>query len=327
MRRREFIAGLGGAMAWPLVARAQQPAALPVIGILSSGLTVRYPFAPGFIQGLSEIGYVEGRNVVVEFRGAEQYDQLPALAADLVRRKVAVIYASGSVNSAMAAKAATTTISIVFANGSDPVRVGLVPSLSRPGGNITGVTFFNSEVGGLRLQHLRELVPAAAAGAIGFLTNPTGLLSELRTTEMLAAAQRVGQQMRVLTATTVGEIDAAFTAVAEEHLAALIVDGDGLLNLHHDQIVALAARYRIASSYPTRVFTDAGGLMSYGDIRAESMRQAGTYVGRILKGDKPSDLPVLQPARFELIINMKTAKALGLTVPEKLLALANEVIQ
>ena len=273
------------------------------------------------------MGYVEGRNVVVEWRGADQYDQLPALAADLVRRKVAVIFAAGSVNSAMAAKAATTTIPIVFMNGSDPVREGLVPSLSRPGGNITGVNFFNSEVGGLRLQQLRELVPAAAVGTLGFLTNPTSLQSKVRTSDMLAAAQKVAQQMRVLTASTVSEIDAAFAAAAEEHLAALIVDGDGLLNLHNDQIVALAARYRIPSSYPTRVFADAGGLMSYGDIRAESMRQGGIYVGRILKGDKPSDLPVLQPTRFELVINLKTAKALGLTVPLTLRGLADEVIE
>jgi putative ABC transport system substrate-binding protein len=329
LKRRDFITLLGGAAAWPLAARAQQQA-LPVIGYLSSGVTGRPPPSPGtiaFFQGLSETGYVEGRNVTVEYRGSEQYNQLPALAADLVRRKVAVICAFGSVNSAMAAKAATTTIPIVFSNGSDPVREGLVPSLSRPGGNVTGVNFFNGEVGGLRLQHLRELAPAAAVGTIGFLTNPAGLQSKLRTSDMLTAAQRVVQQVKVLTATTVSEIDAAFAAAADEQLAALIVDGDGLLNLRHDQIVALAARYRIPASYPTRVFTDAGGLMSYGDIRTELLRQAGIYVGRILKGDKPSDLPVLQPTKFELVINMKTAKALGLTVPPTLLALADEVIE
>jgi putative ABC transport system substrate-binding protein len=325
MKRREFIAGLGAA-AWPVAARAQQ-SGMPVIGFLSSGVTVRPPPSPGFIPGLSEMGYVEGRNVAVEFRGAEQYDQLPALAADLVRRKVAVIYASGSVNSAMAAKAATTTIPIVFANGSDPVRVGLVPSLSRPGGNVTGVTFFNSEVVALRLQHLRELSPGAAAGTIGFLTNPTGLLSELRTSDMLAAAQKAGQQMRVLTATTVNEIDTAFAAVAEEHLAALIVDGDGLLNLHHDQIVALAARYRILSTYPTRAFVDVGGLMSYGTNFSDSFRQIGVYTGQILKGASPADLPVVQSTKFEFVINMQTARALGIEVPEALLATADEVIQ
>jgi putative ABC transport system substrate-binding protein len=326
MKRRQFIAGLGSAAAWPVVARAQQ-AAMPVIGILQSGNTVRFPpaYAP-FFQGLSDMGYVEGRNVAVEFRGTDQYDQLLALAADLVRRKVAVIYAIGTANDAMAAKAATTTIPIVFANGSDPVKIGLVPSLSRPGGNITGVTFFLSEVVTKRLQWIRELVPEAAVGTIGFLTNPTSLQSEPRTSDVLAAAQRVNQQIRVVTASTVNEIDAAFAAAAEQHLAALIVS-DPLFNSQRYQMVALAARYRIPSSYPTRVFADAGGLMSYGDKRFELIRQSGIYVGRILKGDKPSDLPVLQPTKFELVINMKTAKALGLTIPETLLATADEVIQ
>jgi putative tryptophan/tyrosine transport system substrate-binding protein len=327
MKRRQFIAGLGSAAAWPVVARAQQ-AAMPVIGILQSGNTVRFPPAyASFFQGLSDMGYVEGRNVAVEFRGTDQYDQLLALAADLVRRKVAVIYAIGTANDAMAAKAATTTIPIVFANGSDPVKIGLVPSLSRPGGNITGVTFFLSEIVARRLQFLRELVPGAGVGTIGFLTNPTSLQSEPRTSDVLAAAQRVNQQIRVVTASTVNEIDAAFAAAAEQHLAALIVDGDPLFNSQRDQMVALAARYRIPSSYPTRVFADAGGLMSYGDKRFELIRQSGIYVGRILKGDKPSDLPVLQPTKFELVINMKTAKALGLTIPETLLATADEVIQ
>jgi putative ABC transport system substrate-binding protein len=327
MNRREFIAGLSGAVAWPVVAQAQQPA-MPVIGFLFSGVTVRPPISAAFFQGLGEMGYVEGRNVAVEFRGADQYDQLAALAADLVRRKVAVILAMGTVNDAMAAKAATTTIPIVFANGSDPVKIGLVPSLSRPGGNITGVTFFISEVVTRHLQFLRELVPGAAVGTIGFLRNPTSLMSEQRTSDLLAAAQRVNQQITVMTARTVNEIDTAFAAAAEQHLAALIVDGDPLFSRHRDQMAALAARYRIPSSYPTRVFVaDAGGLMSYGDNRFESYRQVGVYVGRILKGDKPSDLPVMQPTRFELVINMKTAKALGLTVPPSLLALADEVVE
>jgi putative ABC transport system substrate-binding protein len=328
VKRRTFIAGLGSAVAWPVVARAQQ-ATVPVIGILDSGRTMRppnYP-RPAFFQGLSEMGYVEGRNVAVEFRGADQYDQLLALAADLVRLKVAVIYALSTANSAMAAMVATTTIPIVFANGSDPIRVGLVPSLSRPGANITGVTFFISEVVAHRLQYLRELVPAAAAGTIGFLTNPTNLLSHPDTSDMLAAAQKIGQQLRVLTASTVNAIDAAFAAAAEQHLAALIVDGDALFNRQHDQMVALAARYRIPSTYPADVFANAGGLMSYGDNRNESSRQAGIYVGRVLKGDKPSDLPVLQPTKFELIINMKTAKSLGLTVPLTLQVAADQVIE
>jgi putative ABC transport system substrate-binding protein len=327
MRRRDFIAGLGTAAAWPLVARAQQPA-MPVIGILQSGRSVRPPnYSPEFFQGLSEMGYVEGGNVAVEFRGADQYDQLLALAADLVRLKVAVIYASSTANSAMAAKAATTTIPIVFSNGSDPIRVGLVPSLSRPGGNITGVTYFISEVVAQRLQFLRELVPRAAMGTIGFLTNPTNLLSKPDTSDVLAAAQRIGQKIRVLTASTVNAIDAAFAAAAEEHLAALIVDGDALFATQRDQMAALAARYRIPSTYPAYYFADAGGLMSYGDNRTESWRQVGIYVGRILKGDKPSDLPVLQPTKFELVINMKTAKALGLAVPLTLQVAADRVIE
>jgi putative ABC transport system substrate-binding protein len=328
MRRRDFIAGLGAGAAWPLAARAQQPA-MPVIGILAAGTTVRTttPLQQEFFKGLSEMGYVEGRNVGVEWRGSDQYDQLPALAADLVRRKVAVIYATGTANSAMAAKTATTTIPIVFNNGSDPIRVGLVPSLSRPGGNITGVTVFISEIVAQRLQYLRELVPAAAVGTIGFLTNPTNLLSKPDTSDILAAAQRIGQQIRVLTASTVNEIDAAFAAAAEERLAALIVDGDALFASQDEGMAALAARYRIPSTYPAPYFADAGGLMSYADDRTESQRQAGIYVGRILKGDKPSDLPVLQPTKFELVINMKTARALGLTVPLTLQVAADRVIE
>jgi putative ABC transport system substrate-binding protein len=329
MRRREFIAGLGGAVAWPLVARAQQPPAMPVIGILRPGSKVRPPNFPdpAFFQGLGEMGYVEGRNVAIEFRGSDQYDQLVALAADLVRLKVAVIYASTTANSAMAAKTATRTVPIVFGNGSDPVRVGLVPSLSRPGGNITGVTIFISEIVAQRLQYLRELVPGAAMGTIGFLTNPTNLLSKPDTSDILAAAQRIGQQVRVLTASTVNAIDAAFAAAAEERFAGLIVDGDVLFAAQRDRMAALAARYRIPSTYPAYYFADAGGLMSYGDNRNESTRQVGIYIGRILKGDKPSDLPVLQPTKFELVINMKTATALGLTVPLRLQVAADRVIE
>jgi len=326
MKRRTFIVGLGSAAAWPVVGRAQQ-AAMPVIGHLHAGRTVRTPNSPDFVQALSEMGYVEGRNVAIEFRGSDQYDQLPALAAHLVRRKVAVIYATGTANSAMAAKAATKTIPIVFANGSHPIRVGLVPSLSRPGGNMTGVTIFISEVVVQRLQYLRELVPGAAVGTIGFLTNPTNLLSKPDTSDMLTAAQRIGQQIRVLTASTVNAIDSAFAAVAEEHLAGLIVDGDAVFAAQRDRMPALAARYRIPSTYQAFYFADAGGLMSYGDNRNESARQIGIYVGRILKGEKPSDLPVLQPTKFELVINMKTAKSLGLTVPLTLQVAADRVIE
>jgi putative tryptophan/tyrosine transport system substrate-binding protein len=330
MRRREFIAGLGGAAAWPFAARAQQ-AAMPVIGFLTSGAAVRsIPSTPttlAFLKGLNEMGYVEGRNVAIDALGADQYDQLLALAVDLVRRKVAVIFAFGTANAATAAKAATATIPIVFANGGDPIKIGLVASLSRPGGNVTGVTYFTSEVVAKRLQWIRELVPEAATTAIGFFKNPTNLMSDPDTSDMLAAARSIGQQISVLTASSVSEIDAAFASAAEQHLGALIVDGDALFNARRDQMVALATRYRIPSSYPTRVFTDAGGLMSYGDNCRESLRQAGIYVGRVLKGEKPSNLPVLQPTTFELVVNMKTAKGLGLTVPQSILLGADEVIE
>jgi putative ABC transport system substrate-binding protein len=324
MNRREIIAGLAGAAAWPVVARAQQPA-MPVIGFLASS---GQPRDPDFFKGLDDMGYVVGRNVAVEYRWADgKYDQLPALAADLVRRKVAVIYASGTANSAMAAKAATATIPIVFGNGSDPIKAGLIPSLSRPGGNVTGVTFFISEVVTQRLRWLRELAPQVVTSTIGFLKNPTNLLNERDTSDMLAAARSVGQQISVLSASTVEEIDAAFAAAAERHLGALIVDGDALFNRRRDQMAALAERYKIPSSYPTRVFTEAGGLMSYGDNRSESHRQIGIYVGRILKGEKPSDLPVLQPTKFELVVNVKTAKALGLTIPLTVQVAADELIE
>jgi putative tryptophan/tyrosine transport system substrate-binding protein len=268
-------------------------------------------------------------NLAIEFHGggAVQDDQLAALAADLVRRKVAVIFAVGTANVAVAAKAATTTIPNVFLNGSDPIKVGVVPSLSRPGGNVTGVTLFISELVAKRLRWLLELVPQAATATMGFLTNPTNLLSEADTSDVLAAARSIGQPMSVLSASTVDEIDAAFAIAAERHLGALMVDGDALFNFRQDQMVALAARYKIPASYPTRVFTDAGGLMSYGNDRRESARRAGIYVGRILKGDKPSDLPVLQPTKFGLAINMKTAKALGLTVPLTLQVAADVVIE
>jgi putative ABC transport system substrate-binding protein len=328
--RRQFISALGGtAVAWPFAARAQEPA-MPVIGWLDSGSAVNKAALLGeaFFKGLNEMGYVEARNVAIEYRWAEgKYDQLPALAAELVDRNVAVIAAFSTANSAMAAKAATATIPIVFLNGSDPIKVGLVPSLSRPGSNVTGVSFFISTLAAKRLELLRELVPKAATATIGFLTNPTNLLSEASTADMHAATRSIGQKTNVLSAATANEIDTAFATAAEQHLGALLIDGDQLFNERRDQMVALAARYKIPTSYPTRVSTEAGGLMSYGDNRRESARQAGIYVGRILKGDKPSDLPVLQPTKFELVINLKTAKELGLTVPPLLLVRADEVIE
>jgi len=321
MNRREFIAGLGGAAVWPLVARGQQQP-VPVIGVLNAGGPISAD--PAFRRGLNELGFVEGRNVAFEYLWADgQYDRLPALAAELVRRKVAVIYATGTVNSAMAAKAATAIIPIVFLNGSDPIKVGLVTSINRPGGNVTGVSNYVGTLVAKRLGMLRELVPQA--NLIGFLTNPANPLSDPAAIQ--AAARGVGQQMIDLTASTVDEIDKAFAAAAQQGVGALLVDGDVLFNNRHDQFAALAAHYKIPASYPNRVFSDAGGLMSYSVAPGETGRLCGIYVGRILKGDKPADLPVLQPTKFLLVINLKTAKALGLTVPITLLAIADEIIQ
>jgi putative ABC transport system substrate-binding protein len=300
---------------------------MPVIGWLDSGSG--QPNAAGsaaFRKGLSEVGFVEGRNVTIEYRGGEHYEQLSALAAELVRHRVAVIFATETVNSAKAAKAATSTIPIVFQNGGDPVRLGLVASFNRPGGNATGLAVSVAEMVAKRLELLRDLVPQT--DTMGYLTNPTNLISESETADMHAAARSVGQQMMVLRASTTDEIDTALATAAKERLGALLVGGDGLLlNRRAHQITALAAHYGIPATYPTRVYPEAGGLMSYGDNRFESWRLSGIYVGRILKGDKPADLPVLQPTRFELVINLKTAKALGLDVPATLLARADEVIE
>jgi len=320
MNRREFIAGLGGAAVWPLVARGQQQP-VPVIGVLNAGGPISAD--PAFRRGLNELGFVEGRNVAFEYLWADgQYDRLPALAAELVRRKVAVIYATGTANSARAAKAATAFIPIVFQNGSDPIKVGLVTSMNRPGGNATGVINFISTLVAKRLGMLRELVPQA--NLIGFLTNPANPLSDPAAIQ--AAARGVGQQMIDLTASTVDEIDKAFAAAAQQGVGALLVDGDVLFNHRHDQFAALAAHYKIPASYPNRVFSDAGGLMSYGSNIIDGYRQVGIYVGRILKGTRPADLPVVQANRLELIINAQTARMLGLTVPPSLLAVADEVI-
>jgi len=270
------------------------------------------------------MGYVEGRNVAFIYRGAEQYDQLTSLAAELVRLRVSLIYTSGTANGALAAKAVTTTIPIVFSNGSDPVKIGLVASLSEPGGNVTGVTNYAASLGAKRLELLRELLPRI--GKIGFLTNPTNLVSEGTVSDILAAAQSVGQEMVVMQASTDAEIEGAFAA-AESSVSALLVNVDAFFNRRHEQVVALAARHRIPASYPTRIFAVAGGLMSYGDDRRETTRLAGAYVGRVLNGEKPADLPVLQPAKFEFVINLKTAKGLGLTFPQSFYLRADEVIE
>jgi len=323
MKRREFIVLLGGAAAaWPLVARAQQPA-MPVIGFVSS----RSPgesasVVAGFRQGLKEVGYAEGRNVHIAFRWAEgRYDRLPALAAELVEIQVAVILAAGGSQTGLAAKAATSTIPIVNI-GSDPDRVGLVASLNRPGGNVTGVSLLSWPVTPKRLELLRELVPTATI--IGVLVNPNAANTEIESREIQTAARTVGQQIRVLSATTEREIDAAFAAVTQHGIGALVIGADAFFDSRRDLAVALAAQYAVPTIYG---FAAPGGLISYGASIPEGYRQAGIYVGRILKGEKPADLPILQPTKFELVINLKTAKALGLTVPPTLVAIADEVIE
>ena len=326
MRRREFIAGLGSAAAWPLAARAQQ-ATLPVVGFVNPGSAdAGADNIAAFRKGLGETGYVEGQNVTVEYHWLEgQYDRLPALMADLVRRRVDVI-ATPAQAEAIAAKVATTTIPIVFGVGEDPVKLGLVANLARPGGNATGFNFFNQEVDAKRLGLLHELVPKAAR--VGVLVNPrnsTVIDSTLQ--ELREAARILGQQILVHKASTSGEIDAAFAALARERADALFVAGDGFFNSRRLQIVTLAARDRLPASYTSREYVEAGGLMNYGANLADMFRQVGIYTGSILKGAKPADLPVVQATRFEFIINLQTAKSLGLDVPPMLLKRTEEVIK
>jgi putative tryptophan/tyrosine transport system substrate-binding protein len=328
MRRRELIALLGSAAAaWPLTARAQQ-VAIPVIGFLDprslEGVANRLR---GLRQGLKETGYGEGENVTIEYRWAEnQMDRLPELAADLVRRRVAVIIASGGRDAILAAKAATTTTPVLFLTGEDPVRLGLIASLARPGGNLTGINFFNTELATKRLELLRELVPGAKRIAV--LVNPidtSNTDSTLRAIE--PAARAIGLQIRVLNASTSREIDAAFATIGRDRPDAVFVGQTPFLNSRRVQLVQLAARHMVPASYPGREFTEVGGLMSYASDIADAYRQVGIYAGRILKGAKPADLPVVQATKFELVINAQTARMLGLDLPAQLLARTDEVIE
>jgi putative ABC transport system substrate-binding protein len=327
MRRREFITLLGGAaVAWPLAARAQPPA-MPVIGFLSSGTPQTFaPYVAAFRKGLNETGHVDGQTVAIEYRWAEaNYDRLTALSAELVRRPVAVIFASGGVLTAHAAKAATATIPIVYTGGGDPVKLGLVPSLNRPSGNITGVNFLANELGAKRLELLQQVVPKATL--IGFLVNPLGRNAEFETSDMQEAARALGRQVVVLRASIAGDLETAFTTLAQRRAGALVVAGDPFFDTQRNQIVALAARHALPTMYFLHGFVTAGGLMSYGASITDAYRQAGIYAGKILNGTKPADLPIVQPTKFELVINLKTAKTLGLEVPPSLLAIADEVIE
>jgi putative tryptophan/tyrosine transport system substrate-binding protein len=325
MRRREFIAGLGGAVAWPVAVRAQR--AVPVIGYLSGQSQAEFEgYTAAFRQGLNETGYVEHRNVDIEYRWAQgQYDRLPAFAADLVRRQVSVIVATGNTRTALAAKAETATIPIVFTAAADPVKLGLVASFNRPGGNVTGVSFLVNELGSKRLQLLHELVPAATV--IGVLVNPTAPNSQTETSDVEATARVLGLHLHVENASSERDIDAAFARFIGQRVNALFVVGDAFFVARRDQLAALTARHALPASYNVRDQVAAGGLMSYGTSLTDAFRQVGVYTGRILKGEKPADLPVMQPTRFEFVINLKTAKALGLTIPPLLLAQADEVIE
>jgi putative ABC transport system substrate-binding protein len=325
VRRRQFITLLGGAAAWPLAARAQQ-AAVPVIGYLSGASSEgQLETTTAFKQGLSDSGYAEGRNVAIQYRWANgQYDQLPALAADLVQQSVAVIATSTPV-AALAAKKATTSIPIIFVTGSDPVRDGLVASLNRPGGNISGATFFSNLLPAKRLELLHQLAPNAKIVAV--LLNPNNLNVELEKKETQEATHALGLRLVLLHASTEHEIDESFASLSRQGAGAVLVSGDVLFSDRRKQIAELAARHAVPTCFANRLQALAGGLMSYGARNTDTFRQGGNYVGRILKGEKPGDLPVQQPTKFELVINLKTAKALGLTVPLDLLGLADEVIE
>jgi putative ABC transport system substrate-binding protein len=325
MTRREFMTLLGGVAAWPLAARAQQPA-MPVIGFLNGASPDGYaPYVAAFRQGLREAGTVEGQNATIEYRWAEgHYDRLPALAADLIQRKVTVIAATSS-PAARAAKAATSTVPIVFTTGDDPIKLGLVASLNRPGGNVTGVSNLIVELGSKQLGLLRELAPGTTAIAV--LTNPNFPGTERQLKDVETAARVLGLQLMALRASSEREMETAFATMARQSGVALLLGVDPFLLERRDHIVALAARHAIPAIYPVREFAVAGGLMSYGSDFADSYRQAGIYTGRIVRGEKPADLPVQRSTKFEFVINFKTAKSLGLAVPNSMQLLADEVIE
>jgi len=324
MQRREFITLLGGAAVWPVVAPAQQ---MPVIGFLGSRSPSESAYVVrAFRGGLAEAGFTEGQNCIIAFRWAEgRYDQLPALAAELLDMRAAVLFTAGGSPPALAAKAATATTPIVFSAVSDPVRLGLVPSLNRPGGNITGMAAFNVALGGKRLELLRELVPAARV--IGYVVNPSSPSSEAEALDAQDAARALGLTLHVLNASTERELDVLFASLPRQQIAALVVSGEPYFDSQRERFASLAARYAVPASYVWREYVVAGGLISYGTSLIESYRQAGIYVSRILRGEKPAELPVMQPTKFHLAVNLKTAKALGLTVPDTLLARADEVIE
>jgi putative tryptophan/tyrosine transport system substrate-binding protein len=326
MQRRDFITFLGGALAWPIGAHAQQPA-MPVIGFLSGGSPTSYAhLVAAFREGLGETGYVEGRNVKIEYRWAEgSFDRLKSLAADLVERRVSLIAATGGSNSVIAAKSATKTIPIVFTGGGDPVKLGFVASLSRPGGNATGITNLSSTLETKRVELLGEIIPKAAR--IAALINPSNPNAEVEEKDLQSAGNVLGRNMLIVQLSNEANFDQAFMTVLQAGIGALVVVLDPFFRIQRDRLVELAAQHRLPAMYSDREFAVAGGLMSYGANISTLHRQVGIYAGRILKGEKPSELPVVQPTKFELVINLKTARALGLDIPAKVLALADEVIE
>ena len=325
MQRREFITLLGGAATWPFAVRAQQSAP-PVVGFLQGGLEAQSVPLIGFRKGLNEAGFVEGRNIEIQKRFAEgHYDRLPAMAADLVKRQVALIFTAGGVQAALAAKSATVTIPVVFAIGSDPVQFGLVESLNRPGGNMTGVSFFTTTLETKRLGLLSELVPTART--FGILVNPKNETAENQLKDIAQGALALGRPITILKATNELEIEAAFVSFEQQKIEALLVASDPYFNGQRTKIVALAARYNLPAIYEWREFAEAGGLASYGTNLLDVNRLAGIYVGRVLKGEKPADLPIVQATKFEFVINLKTAKTLGLSVPPGPLSAVDEVIE